>query len=115
VYDKNFKCLKKAIEKDVRKWKGLLYSWNDRIDIVNMPILPKAIYRFNAMTIKISTQFLSNLKRTILNFKCKKQKALDSLNNTKQLKKISGVLTISNFKLCDSTIRIKSAWYWHKN
>ena len=52
LFDKNFKSLKNEIEEDIRKWKNLPFSWTGRINIVNMAILPKAIYRFNAISIK---------------------------------------------------------------
>jgi hypothetical protein len=47
LYNKNFKSLKKEIE-DLRRRKDLPCSWIGRINIVQMAILPKAIYRFNA-------------------------------------------------------------------
>jgi hypothetical protein len=57
LYDKNFKSLKKEIEKDLRRWKDLPCSWVGRIIIVKMAIFQEAIYRFNAISIKIPTQF----------------------------------------------------------
>ena len=62
LYDKNITSLKQEIEEDTRKWKDLLCSWVGRTNIVKMVILPKAIYRFNAMLIKITAKLFTNLK-----------------------------------------------------
>jgi hypothetical protein len=65
LYDKNFKSLKKENKEDLLRGKDLSCSWIGRINIVKITILPKATYRFNAISIKISAQFIIELERAI--------------------------------------------------
>ena len=49
--------LKKEIEKTTNKWKDIMCSWVGRINIFKLTVLPKAIYRFNAISLKIPNSF----------------------------------------------------------
>ena len=67
-YDKNFKSLKKEFEEAIRRWKDLPCSWISSVNILKVAILPKAIYRFNAIPVKIPMQFFIDLDRAIPSF-----------------------------------------------
>ena len=94
----------KQIKDNTHGWRDITCSCVEKISTVKMTLLPKAVYKFSAIPVKLLRAFFTELEQMISQLVWKHKRPLTG-----------GCVSFPAFRLYCKAIVIQTVWYWHKN
>uniref|UniRef100_A0A7N4P7Z2 RNA-directed DNA polymerase n=1 Tax=Sarcophilus harrisii TaxID=9305 RepID=A0A7N4P7Z2_SARHA len=114
LYEQNYRPLFTQIKSDLTNWKNIKCSWIGRANIIKMTILPKLIYLFSAIPIRLPKNYFNDLEKITTKFIWKNKRSRISRELMKK-KSNDGGLAVPDLKLYYRAAVTKTIWYWLRN